>query len=323
MIVKVCVSGASGYLASHIIKKLLEENYYVKGLTRNKQHFLLNYYESLKKQITPSYKIENLELIEYNPELTDNSDDLICILFDCDYLIHCASPVFLRTFSDETANINKIINPAIRYTENILKAALSTNIKKVIFTSSTSTIYDGTKTKYTNKDWADIKYIHDAYSISKIESEKMAWRIYEENKKWELVVLNPGRVIGPVIYGKIPESYCSIIEALHLSNQSNTDAGAGAYTDNHYSSYCDVRDVAIIHVYALNNLITNRYIIAFEIKSFKDYCDLIVANKEYKFIHNDHPFEFENSFNDYTYISFEKSIQDSLENYQQHTSLQM
>ena len=65
MIVKVCVSGASGYLASHIIKKLLEENYYVKGLTRNKQHFLLNYYESLKKQIMiPRQTYENLEILK-------------------------------------------------------------------------------------------------------------------------------------------------------------------------------------------------------------------------------------------------------------------
>lgn len=302
---KICISGASGYLASHTIIKLLENDFLVKGLTRNKQQFYLDYYDCLKKHLTNTNKLSNLEIIEYNYECLED-DKLINILNDCNCLIHCASPVILNDFNDISMNMSEIINPAIKYTEAILTASLFTNIKKVIFVSSTTTIYDGTKTKYNSDYFADLTKIKDAYSISKIKSEKLAWKIYNENKKWELVVVNPGRIIGPVIYNKIPESYCSIIEAIHLSKTTENEG-----INNYYSSYCDVRDVANIIVYGVDNLNTNRYIISFEIKEFKDYCDLL-TDKKYNYIFKDNIFEYDNSFKDYKYIPFEKSIKDSL-----------
>jgi nucleoside-diphosphate-sugar epimerase len=299
---KVCITGASGYLASHIIIKLLNENYYVKALTRNKEHFLLNYHKCL---IPFTNNICNLDILEYNHESTDEKQ-LINILNDCDVLVHCASPVILEEFKDEVENVNKIINPAIKYTETILSASLLTNITKIIFISSTSAIYDGTKSIYTNDYIADLTKIKDAYSISKIKSEQIAWKIYNENKKWELIVLNPGRIIGPVIYNKIPESYCSILEAIKLSKMYNNQL-----VTNYYSSFCDVRDVANISVYSINNLTTKRYIITFEIKEFKHYCDMITHTK-INFITDNNIFDFENSFKSYKYISFKQSILDSI-----------
>lgn len=300
---KICITGASGYLASHVIIKLLNDNYYVKSLTRNKEIFMLNYYNYL---IPYTNNIHNLEIIEYNYELSDN-DYLINILNECNFLVHCASPVILEDFTDEHDNLNKIINPAMKYTENILLSSLFTNIKKVIFISSTCTIYDGTKSSYSNEYFADLTKIKDAYSISKIKSEKMAWKIYNESKKWELIVLNPGRIIGPVIYNKIPESYCSIIEALNLSKINNNEL-----VKNYYSSYCDVRDVADIIIYSFNHFTTNRYIIAFEIKKFEEYCDIITEKKINFIENNNNIFDYDNSFKDYKYISFEKSVKDSV-----------
>jgi dihydroflavonol-4-reductase len=300
---KVCITGASGYLASHVIIKLLNDNYYVKALTRNKQHFLLNYYNYL---IPYTNYIYNLEIIEYDYELCDNNY-LINILNECNFLIHCASPVILDEFADENENLKKIINPAIKYTETILSASLFTNIKKVIFISSTTTIYDGSKSSYSSEYSADLTRITDAYSISKIKSEKIAWKIYNENKKWELIVLNPGRIIGPVIYNKIPESYCSIIEAINLSKIYNNEK-----IKNYYSSYCDVRDVTNIILYAIDNLSTKRYIISFEIKELKDYCN-IISDKNINFIKDDNIFKFENSFKNYTYIPFTRSFIDSID----------
>ena len=72
-------------------------------------------------------------------------------------------------------------------------------------------------------------------------------------------------------------------------------------------------------VFSLHALTTNRYIIAFEIKEFRDYCDLLVEYEdfyEYCFIQESKEdnilFEFENSFNNYKYIPFEQSVKDSL-----------
>ena len=339
---KVCITGASGYVASHIMIKLLEQKFHVIGLTRNKSDFLFNHFDCLKKKT--SY-INNLEIIEYDNNVTYDSKNntLENILFNCDYLIHGASPVILDSSWNEE-NIQKIINPATKYTEDILKASLKTKIKKVIFISSTITIYDGTKDFYGSNDWADESYFHDAYTLSKIKSEKIAWKIYEENKKWELVVFNPGRIIGPIIYNKIPESYCSIIEAIKLKEKQTLFP---IHVNNYYSSFCDVRDVAEIIVGSLPNKKTSRNIISFEIKEFKDYCKVLHLCTSFRslktppkgavsfgfeqgdtdcalemrngvkipnllFIQNESIFEYENSFKKHTFIDFEKSVKDSI-----------
>lgn len=304
---KVCITGASGYVSSHIIIKLLEQNFHVIGLTRNKSSFLLNHIDCLKKN---TQYIKNLEIVEYNNEIT-NDNILVNILFDCDYLIHGASPVILDSvYNEET--IQKIINPAIQYTEDILKASLKTKIKKVIFISSTITIYDGTKKKYGPNDWADESCFKEAYTISKIKSEKIAWKIYEENKKWELVVFNPGRIIGPIIYNKIPESYCSILEAIEIKKkQKSFPMSIPTYVNNYYSSFCDVRDVAEIIVGSLPYKETSRNIISFNIKEFKDYCEILQI-PNIIFIEKYSIFEYENSFKEHIFIDFEKSLKDSI-----------
>lgn len=304
---KVCITGASGYLASHIIIKLLEQNFHVIGLTRNKSNFLFNHLDCLKKHT--SY-IKNLEIIEYDNEITHDTT-LVNILFDCDYLIHSASPVVLNSSYNEE-NKQKIINPAIKYTEDILKASLRTNIKKVIFISSTITIYDGTKNIYSPNDWADESCIQDAYTISKIKTEKIAWKIYEENKKWELIVMNPGRIIGPIIYNKLPESYCSIIEALEIKKKQKIFPNSTpSCVNNYYSSFCDVRDVSEIIVGSLPFKKTSRNIISFKIKEFKDYCKVLKI-KNLLFIQKDSIFEYENSFENHLFIEFEESLKDSI-----------
>ena len=108
---KVCITGASGYLASHIIIKLLNNNYYVKALTRNKQNFLLNYYNYL---IPYTNYIYNLEIIEYNYDLCSD-EYLINILNECNFLVHCASPVILEEFTDEDDNLNKSTSSKFKF----------------------------------------------------------------------------------------------------------------------------------------------------------------------------------------------------------------
>ena len=311
----VCVTGASGYLASHIINQLLNSNYIVKALTRNKETFLKNNYPSLQKAIN-NKNIQNLSIVEYDfeKEKENSIESLIEILSNVHYLIHCASPVILQDYADKTINLEKIIEPAINYTQLLLTASSSTNIQKIVLTSSTCAIYDGSKTHYSCNDWADETKGLDAYSISKIRSEKVAWEIYHQTKKWELVVLNPGRIIGPTIYNHVPESFCSIQEAFKIAKNANINTTTSV-VNNYCSSFCDVRDAAYLHIHALEYLHTNRYIIAFEIKEFKDYCEEILPENVYNTLQFNAPndrFTFENSFQNYTYISFKHSIRDSI-----------
>ena len=311
----ICITGATGFLSSHIIILLLQNNNYVHAITRNKELFEKEYLYYIKNIV--NLKINNLKIFESNSDTKSFTEPLN----NCEFLIHCASPVILKSFNNDLDNLKYIIEPSINYTENIL-TNITLNIKKVIFTSSTCAIYNNNKKIYTNEDWCNIKD-KDPYTISKILSEKKAWEIYNKQKDnldhWDLIVINPGRIIGPLIYKhKIPDSYYSINELLNYYNiHTNT-------ITNYYSSFCDVRDVAKIHIIFLNNNIPiNRYIISFEIKSLIDYHNIITTIEKYKkynnilFNNNSELFEFcmkntNNYLSNFKYISFEKSLLHSL-----------
>jgi nucleoside-diphosphate-sugar epimerase len=313
---KICVTGASGFLASHIIIKLLDQDYIVNAITRNKTKYHEEYMDYIKRNTTKS---NLLTIFEYN----DNSklDVLINILSDCDCVMHCASPVILKDYDNNYDNEKNIIGPAIKYTNDIFNAISSTNVKRVILTSSTCSIYDGSKYEYNSSYWAKEELIKDAYSLSKIKTEKIAWKFYYENivnkeinKQWDLIVLNPGRIIGPLIYPSIPDSFCSIYEIMEALDSNGLQQKDGVM-ENYYSSFCDVRDVAHLHIYAINNLNVGRYIISFEIKNLKDYYNIICDNdfkKTIQFVENNNKFHYINSFQDYKYISFNKSLTDTL-----------
>ena len=91
----ILVSGASGYLASHIVKQLLEQDCRVRGTVRSLKD---------EKKISPLRKlIENpkypLELVEAN--LLEETSWINAVK-DCTYVIHTASPFPNSVPRDET-----------------------------------------------------------------------------------------------------------------------------------------------------------------------------------------------------------------------------
>ena len=83
------------------------------------------------------------------------------------------------------------------------------------------------------------------YFYSKTLAERSAWDYIEkENPAFELVVINPGVVIGP-----------SLVPSLNTSNQILRDVLAGTYPMIISISwgFVDVRDVAHAHILAMEN----------------------------------------------------------------------
>jgi len=302
---KICITGATGYLASHLICKLLPSNI-LHVITRNRENFIQHCVPSICAQGSDiSNAIINLHIFEcdYTNELS-----IIQALSGCYYLIHCASPVILNAYNDMEANYNNIISPALKITETLLNCVNKTSITTVIYTSSTCAVYSKYKKNMSSMDWGD-EVNADPYTLSKILSEKKAWEL-SKNANWKLIVMLPGRILGPPIYSKLPESYISITEILNSTTE----------LPNYHSSYCDVRDVASIYAGFLETDVPQaRYIIAFSVHPLQDYYNAIISvqplsNKS--FIHLDDKFELDmsNTFKIYpiTPIPFNTSIQDSL-----------
>ena len=234
---KVLVTGASGYIASHCIKVLLEKGFKVKGSVRDlkKVDISKNYFDNLLNK-------ENLEFCELNL-LSDRGWN--AAVKDCDYLMHIASPCIIK----EPKNESEIINPAVEGTLRALNFASNSNIKKVIFTSSIGAMLYGNKKKYCKtSDWTNISEYVGSYIKSKTMAEKAAWNYFNNlsNPSFSFTTINPGMVFGPVINRNL--------DGVSQNMILNLIKGQYPVLPDIYFSVVDVRDVAKIHVEALQKM---------------------------------------------------------------------
>ncbi|KAL4484411.1 hypothetical protein ABPG74_019588 [Tetrahymena malaccensis] len=245
---RVLLTGASGYLAGHILNILLERGYKVRGTVRSlKNHKKLDHIY----QINPTFK-QNLELVEAdlcNKECWDT------IMKDIDFVVHTASPFPQCIPKDE----DELIKPAVIGTESVFESALRNGVKKIVMTSSSVSVFSGNTHKnfFNSSDWANLSHCH-AYEKSKTLAEKKAWEIYEKNKqKIQLTVILPGFIQGPSYHTNDYTSADFILKTM-----KNELPGIPKVS----MAIVDVRDCALAHVIALDQQklqITNgkRYIL--------------------------------------------------------------
>ena len=234
---KVLVTGASGYIASHCIKVLLEKGFKVKGSVRD-----LKKVDIYKNSFDDLINKENLEFCELNL-LSDRGWKIA--VKDCDYLIHIASPCKIK----EPKKESEIINPAVEGTLRALNFAKISNIKKVILTSSIGAMLYGNNKKYCEaSDWTDISEYVGSYIKSKTMAEKAAWNYFNNlsNPSFSFTSINPGMVFGPVINRNLD----GVSQYMIL----NLIKGQYPVLPDIYFSVVDVRDVAKIHVEALQKI---------------------------------------------------------------------
>ena len=121
----VFVSGASGFIAKHIVRELLEKGYQVKASVRS---------EHRKAEIEALFPDADIEFAYLDLNKDEGWQDA---MVGCDALIHTASPFPLT----EPKNPDDLIRPAVEGTKRAMKAAKSAGIKRVVLTSSCAAIY--------------------------------------------------------------------------------------------------------------------------------------------------------------------------------------
>ncbi len=256
----ICVTGASGFIASYVVRELLEDGYSVRatvrGLTEGKKY---EYLTSL------SVASERLELVQ--AELLDEGsyDNAVA---GCEYVIHSASPYVL----DVDDSQKDLLDPAKKGTLNVLKACVKAgSVKKVVLTSSVVAIFDGPSPGhvYTEKDWNETSSLtRNPYYYSKTMAERSAWDFIEKNNPdFTLVVINPSVVIGP-----------SLVPSLNTSNRILRDLLAGIYPMimSLNWGFVDIRDVAHSHILAMENeRAEGRYLCTSETLSMIDVLNIL------------------------------------------------
>ncbi|WJX87941.1 Coumarine and phenylpropanoid biosynthesis [Trifolium repens] len=231
----VCVTGAAGFIASWIVKFLLQRGYTVRGTVRDpsnpkKVDHLLNL-DGAKERL----QLFKADLLE------EGSFD--SIVEGCDGVFHTASPVRF-VVNDPQA---EVIDPALKGTLNVLKScAKSSSVKRVILTSSVSAVVFNTKPKnpevVVDETWfSDPDFCRELkvwYTLSKTLAEAAAWKFANENNI-DMVVINPTMVVGSLLQPEVNESVETILKLIN-----------GIPFPNKAFGWVDVKDVAHAHVNA-------------------------------------------------------------------------
>ncbi|XVF73604.1 hypothetical protein PTKIN_Ptkin12aG0215700 [Pterospermum kingtungense] len=191
----VCVTGASGYIASWLVKLLLQRGYTVKATVRDPS-------DSKKTQHLLALDGAKERLHLFKAELLDEGC-FDSIVDGCQGVFHTASPVLFSATDPQ----GEIIAPAIKGTLNVLKSCAKVpSIKRVVLTGSmASVVYSAkplTPDVVVDETWlSDARFCEENklwYMVSKTLAEEAAWRFAKDNRI-DLVVLNPGFVVGPLL----------------------------------------------------------------------------------------------------------------------------
>jgi dihydroflavonol-4-reductase len=193
----VAVTGGSGFVASHLVKQLLSEGYTVHATVRS--------LDKLDK-VQPLLALQQghpgqLALFEADLLKAGSFDKAFA---GCSVVHHVASPFLLPEMIKDGRR--QLLEPAVQGTRNVLHSVnRAPSVERVVMTSTIGAIFG---------DYIDVRQMkngvlaeeyfntsstieNNPYHFSKVEAEREAWKICQDQARWSLVTINPGMVLGP------------------------------------------------------------------------------------------------------------------------------
>ncbi|WP_147123913.1 NAD-dependent epimerase/dehydratase family protein, partial [Nocardia neocaledoniensis] len=248
MTTRVLVTGATGFVAGHCIADLLEHGYAVRGTVRDLAA------HTRRAHLTDLARRTGGEL-EFVAATLDDDAGWAEAVAGCDAVLHVASPFPSAPPDDERA----LIEPAVEGTLRVLRAAAAAGVRRVVLTSSVAAVAYGHERDEvrTEADWSVVDRI-PAYQKSKTLAERAAWDFVESvrgTSELELVVVNPGMVLGPLLEPTTSTSHEPVRRLLNRDVPGSVRTG---WTP------VDVRDLAVAHRLAMEvpEAAGNRYLCA-------------------------------------------------------------
>ncbi|MDJ0627828.1 MAG: aldehyde reductase [Rhodobacter sp.] len=239
----VFVTGASGFIAKHIVVKLLNAGYEVVGSVRSLSR-AAEVRDAVVPHLTDATGIE--DRLRFAALDLGSDDGWSEAMSGADILMHTASPFPL----EQPDNEDEVIRPAVDGALRALRAARTAGIRRVVMTSSSVAVMhtelpEG-KAAFDEDDWTDLAHpAATPYAKSKTLAEKAAWDfVAQEAPEIELTVINPTFVLGAPLDGNYGTSVKVIERLLRAKDPMLPQFGFPSV---------DVRDVAEMHLRALTH----------------------------------------------------------------------
>lgn len=244
---KVLVTGATGFIGSHLTRMLCDAGYVVRALYRSRAK--LDQFADLP--------VEALE------GSLDDAASLELACAGCEIVCHVAAKADYWKDEDRAA----LYRINVDGTRNLLAAAMRAGLQRVLFTSSASTIGIRPGRELADESTAfNLPPERFYYAYTKWQAEAVVAQFVAQGM--DIVTLNPAVVIGPGDLNAISGSF--IIEAARWQWLTPMSSGSLAVID--------VRDVARAHLHAITSGRTGeRYILSARNLSYAQWFGLIAA----------------------------------------------
>lgn len=178
------VTGAAGFIGSHLAESLLDEGWTVTGV------------DSFTDYYAAAAKLANLAMLEGREGFTFQQADLRTaqlapLLEGTDTVFHQAAQAGVR--SSWAGGFQPYIEQNIWVTQQLLEAVRASSVERFVYASSSS-VY-GSAPAYPTREDA-LPRPHSPYGVSKLAGEQLA-RLYADNHDVHTVSLRYFTVYGP------------------------------------------------------------------------------------------------------------------------------
>ncbi|WP_158773613.1 NAD-dependent epimerase/dehydratase family protein [Cobetia sp. L2A1] len=266
----VLVTGATGYVAGQLVRRLLEEGLDVHAAVRDPDDTTrVAALIALSERLPGTLRLFASDLL--------SPGSYAEAMVGCRVVFHTASPFTLNVKDPE----RELVQPAVEGTRNVLQEAnRHASVERVVLTSSCAALYSDNadvqtapKGVFDEDVWNETASLsHQAYSLSKTLAEREAWNIAEQQSRWRLVVINPALVLGPAIDEHATSQSMNLITQL-------CDGTLKIGVPDYGVGIVDVRDVAEAHLAAaFLPKARGRHLVAGHSSSFIELASLLRAH---------------------------------------------
>lgn len=252
----ILVTGATGLVGTHLLVKLVKENYQVRALYRTeskKEHakkILAFYFSETEKHLLETISWVKADICNV-PEMTEAFNGVT-------HVYHCAAKI-----SFNPAHYKALRKTNIEGTAIVVNLCLLTKVKKLCYVSSIATLGESPANLPIdeNAEW-NPEMPNSVYAITKYGAEMEVWRGVHEGLN--AVIVNPGIIIGP---GFFNSGSGVLFKKIYK--------GMNFYTTG-VSGYISIHDVTtIMYRLMVSSSQNQRYILVGENISFKNAFGII------------------------------------------------